>query len=253
MKIEAFGIDEFPMIKNGDPIPEIVYNSILKKGLSLQDNDIIAVTEKIVAKSEGMEVDVKKMKVTEKAREYSGITGQEPELVQLILDESRDILGMGENFMLVETHHGLVTANAGIDHSNIEDGKVKLLPKNPDESARKIREYIENKTGKKIGVIITDSFGRPFRFGSVGVSIGVSGINALWNRMGDRDLFGHELKVTRVNVADNLAAFATMIMGEADEGIPVVLIRGFKFPGEGNTRDLLRPKENDIMRSGKRD
>ncbi|MFQ5815299.1 MAG: coenzyme F420-0:L-glutamate ligase, partial [Candidatus Hydrothermarchaeaceae archaeon] len=167
---------------------------------------------------------------------------------ELIIGESRDILAIGENFIIVETRNGLVMANAGVDQSNVEDGMAKLLPLDPDLSAREIRSYLEERTGGRLGVIIADSLGRPFRNGSIGVAIGASGVRTLWDRRGEKDMLGKELKVTRVAVGDCLASIANLVMGEAAERTPVVVIRGFDFSGDGKAQDLIRPREKDVFR-----
>lgn len=246
--MEIIGLDNVPLIEDGDNLVEIISSTLKEKRIALKDNDIVAVTEKIVAKAEGRLVDLDKVKPSRRAAALSRKTEKDPRIVELILRESREVLKTGKNFLIVETRQGFICANAGVDQSNVEEGKAKLLPRNPDKSAERIRKGLEEKTGNKIGVIIVDSLGRPFRYGTVGMAIGASGIKALWDRRGDRDLFGRELQITRVAVADCLASAANIVMGEASEKIPVAIIRGLNFPGSGKARDLIRKKREDVFR-----
>ncbi|MBI5253061.1 MAG: coenzyme F420-0:L-glutamate ligase [Euryarchaeota archaeon] len=246
--MEIIGLDNLPLIRDGDDLVEIISSALKEKGIALKNNDIVAVTEKIVAKAEGRLVDLDKVKPSRRAVVLGRKTEKDPRIVELILRESKEILAVGKNFIIVETKQGFICANAGVDQSNVEKGKAKLLPRNPDRSAKRIRKGLEEKIGKKIGVIIADSFGRPFRYGTVGIAIGASGIKALWDRRGDKDLFGRELQITRVAVADCLASAANMVMGEAKEKIPIAIIRGLNFSGSGKARDLIRKKREDVFR-----
>lgn len=247
-QMQAIALDNLPLIKEGDDLAEMIFRAATEKGVAFEDGDIIVVTEKIVSKAEGRVVELDKVKPSKKARRLAKLTQKDPRMVELILREAKEILALGTNFIVVETKHGFVMANAGIDQSNIEEGRAKLLPRNPDKSAEQIRNALEAKSGKKLSVVIADSWGRPFRYGSVGVAIGGSGIVALWDRRGEKDLFGRELKVTRVAVADCIASLASLILGEANEGIPVVVIKGLSFQGEGKAHDLLRDKKMDVFR-----
>ncbi len=246
--MEIIGLGNLPLIRDGDDLVEIISSALKEKGIALEDNDIVVITEKIVAKAEGRLVDLDKVKPSRRAVVLGRKTEKDPRIVELILRESNEVLRTGKNFIIVETKHGFVCANAGIDQSNIEKGKAKLLPRNPDRSARRIRKGLEEKIGKKIGVIIADSSGRPFRYGTTGVAIGASGIKALWDRRGEKDLFGRELQITRVAVADCLASAANMVMGEAKEKIPIAIIRGLNFSGSGKAKDLIRKKREDVFR-----
>ncbi|MDI6655757.1 MAG: coenzyme F420-0:L-glutamate ligase, partial [Candidatus Hydrothermarchaeota archaeon] len=229
--MEIIGLDNLPLIRDGDDLVEIISSALKEKRIALEDNDIVAVTEKIVAKAEGRLADLDEVKPSRRAIALSRKTGKDPRIVELILRESKEVLRTGKNFIIVETKQGFVCANAGIDQSNVEKGKAKLLPRSPDKSAKRIRRGLEEKTGKKIGVVIMDSSGRPFRYGTVGVAIGASGIRVLWDRRGDKDLFERELQITRVAIADCLASAANLIMGEASEKTPVAIIRGLNFLG----------------------
>jgi len=244
----AIGLNNLPLIKEGDELEKIIAKAIEEKGIKLEDGDIIVVTEKIVSKAEGRVIELSKIKASKKAQELAEKTGKDPRLVELMLREFKEVIKIGENFIIGETKHGFICANAGIDQSNIEEGKVKLLPENPDKSAERIRKFLEKKFNVKLGLIISDSFGRPFRKGSVGVALGASGVIALQDRRGNEDIYGKKLRVTRVAIADCLASLAILITGEGNERIPVVIIKGLDYLGEGKASDLLREKEKDVFR-----
>jgi len=216
----------------------------------IKDKDIIVIAETIVSKLEGNIIERKNIKPSKKALLLSKILDKPPETVQIILNESKEILKIGNKFIITETHHGFVCANSGVDESNSYE-YIKPLPKNPDKSAKYIKNKIKEKTGKNVAVIINDSVGRPFRKGSVGLAIGVCGILPLWNRVGEKDLFGRELKTTEVGIVDELSAAASVVMGQCDEGIPVVIIRGANVPytdEDVNIKSILREKDDDIFR-----
>jgi coenzyme F420-0:L-glutamate ligase/coenzyme F420-1:gamma-L-glutamate ligase len=215
----------------------------------LFDNDIIVIAETVVSKKEKIVIDKSDIIISENAIQLSKKLGKDPEVVQVILDESNEIVKLGPNFIVTETKHGFVCANSGVDESNTSKG-IKPLPKNPDKSSDEIRVEIEKITGKKVGVIINDSMGRPFRKGSCGVAIGVSGVTALWDRRGEKDLFERTLKTTEVGISDELAAAASVVMGQSNEGIPLVIIRNAPVPFNGGTgKDLVRKKEEDVFRN----
>jgi coenzyme F420-0:L-glutamate ligase/coenzyme F420-1:gamma-L-glutamate ligase len=244
----ALGLENIPLIKEGDDLAAVILRALREKNVALEDGDVVVVTEKVVAKAEGRLVSLSSVVPSEKALQLARITGKDPRIVELILQESREILRVGRNFIVVETKQGFVCANAGIDQSNVAPGKAKLLPANPDKSASRIRKSLEKATGKKLGVLVVDSFGRPFRRGSIGVALGASGVTALWDRRGEKDLYGRRLEVTRVSVADCLASAAALLLGDAREKIPVVVIRGLNFLGEGKAAELLRPRDEDVFR-----
>jgi len=248
--LQAFGLS-LPIVKKGDDIAGLIVSAAKKQNIGIGSNDIIIVTEKIVSKSEGRIISLKDIKPTKKAIAIAKQAQKDPRLVEAILRESKKVLRIGKGFIIVETRHGFICANAGIDASNIagNDETVKLLPKDPDKSAEKIRKKIEKATGKKIGVIISDSFGRPFRFGSVGVAIGASKVRVLWDRRGEKDLFGKVLKTTRVAIGDALASLGNLVTGEAGEGIPVVIVKSnLKLLGKGRAKELIRDKKTDVFR-----
>ena len=240
-KVEVIGL-ELPIFKGGEKVDlaELIANYV-------EDGDIIVIAETLIAKLEGRILNKEDIKPSKEAIELAKKTGKDPKVVQAIIDEANEIIKVGKNFIITETKHGLVCANSGVDESNSLG--IKLLPKDPDKSAEMIRKRIEEITNKKVGVIISDSVGRPFRKGSVGIAIGVSGIIALWDRKGEKDLFGRELKSTEVAIADELASMANVVMGEANEGIPIAIIRNAPVPfGDGRGRDLIRAKDEDVFR-----
>lgn len=257
--IELIGLKGIPLIKSGDNLSKIIINAIKKNNIDIENGDIIVIAQSIISKCLGLIKDLNTIKVTDianeiykeissKAEKYK-ISFKSPELIQLILDESKDIIKK-EHVLIVETKHGFICANAGIDKSNV-GGKynVTLLPENPDKEAEKIRNEISNCMGKEIAVIISDSFGRPFRIGAVGVALGASGINPILDKRGFKDLYGYELQSTIIGQIDNLASAAQLVMGETDEGLPVVIIKGYKFELIENVtiKSILRDKEIDLF------
>ncbi len=254
MKIELIGLENLPLIKKDDELSSLILESAIVQGLKWKNGDIIVIAETIISKAEGNYINLDSIKPGAEANDLAQKTGKSPELMEAILNHSREIVKVGNDFIVTESNHGFICANAGIDESNVENGWATPLPHNPDNSAKKLRKNIELKTGKKIAVVISDTQGRPFREGAVGVAIGSSGIKAIWNRKGEMDLYGRKLETTRIAVADELAASSSLIMGQADEGLPVVIVRGYpnfeilKDP-EAGARDLIRPKKHDAFRA----
>ncbi len=244
-----------PLVRQGDNLADILVLSMRASGIDLQDDDILVVAQKIVSKSEGRMVDITSITPSERAVELAKTTDKDPRVVELMLQESNEVLRVRPGTVIVEHKLGFVCANAGIDHSNVAGSGnenqefVLLLPEDPDRSARELREQIKHKTGRSVGVMIIDSHGRAWRNGTVGMCIGLSGIPALVDERGWKDLFGYTLRVTVVGVADELAAAASLMMGQAAEGKPAVHVRGFPYPlGEGSLKELIRPKEMDLFR-----
>ena len=244
----------FPLIRQDDNLADILVKSLQVTNLELHDNDILVLAQKIVSKSEGRMVNFATITPSQSASKLAQKAEKDPRVMQLILQESNEVLRIRVGTIIVEHKLGFVCANAGIDHSNVMSGGntedyVLLLPEYPDRSARNIREKIKQTTGKTIGVMIIDSHGRAWRNGTVGICIGLSGLPAIVDERGCKDLFGYALKITIVGVADELAAAASLVMGQAAEGIPAVHVRGFPYPlGEGSLKDLIRPKEQDMFR-----
>ncbi|MFX0002508.1 MAG: coenzyme F420-0:L-glutamate ligase [Candidatus Hermodarchaeota archaeon] len=258
-KIEIIGLKGIPLIKKGDDLPKIIVDALDRNRLTLQNGDIIIIAQSIISKCNGRTKNLRKIIPTEKAMELykaikqkvknHGHPEKKPELIQAILDESKQIIRY-EHVILTETKHGFICADAGIDKSNVDgEGIVTLLPENPDEDAERIRNKLKTLTNQDIAVIISDSFGRPFRLGAIGTAIGVSGISPILDMRGKKDLYGYELQTTIIGQVDSLAAAAQLVMGESDEGIPIVLIKGYNFELNENAliKSILRNREDDLF------
>lgn len=246
-------VPHIPDVQPGDDVAELILAALAGANLSLQSGDVLAIAQKIVSKAEGRLVRLADVTPSAQAAEVAAQTDKDPRLVELILQESEEISRLKPGVLVVRHRLGFTSANAGIDRSNVgtatDDECVLLLPPDPDASAQRIRQAICDRLGIDAGVIITDSHGRPFRLGTVGVAIGVAGLPALWDRRGEQDRYGYTLQHTDVGVADEIAAAAGLLMGQAGEGLPVVLLRGLKLPPqEGKAADLIRPKELDLYR-----
>ncbi len=251
VRAELTAIGGLPEIEPGADIVRLVSGALTEASITLQDGDILVLASKIVAKAEGRSVNLADVSPGEKAQEVAAETGKDPRLVELILRESNHISRMQPGLLIVRHKLGFTSANAGIDHSNVvQNGAsetVLLLPQDPDLSAAQMRETIRDRLGVEVGVVIADSHGRPFRLGTVGVAIGVAGLPALWDRRGELDRQGLALQHTEVGTADEVAAAAGLLMGQAAESTPVVHIRGLKLPPvEGRASDLIRPTETDV-------
>ena len=244
-----------PLIRQGDNLADIVLNALQANHLAIEENDILVFAQKIVSKAEGRVVNLATVRPSQGAFELAAQTAKDPRFVELVLQESNEILRTRPGTIIVEHKLGFVCANAGIDHSNVAGAGtsteewVLLLPAEPDRSAELICTEIEIKTGKQVGVLIIDSHGRAWRNGTVGVAIGVAGLPGLQDLRGQPDLFGFTLRITQVGVADELAAAASLAMGQAAEGTPVVHVRGFPYSlREGSLKELIRPREQDLFR-----
>ena len=253
MEIKLIGLEGIPLVKSGDDISKIIKEAILNSDYELRDGDIILIAETLISKAEGNIIKLDDIVPSDKAVEIAEICKKDPKLVEVILQNSTEIVEVGPNFIVTETKQGFVCANAAIDESNVEDGLATPVPENPDKSANEIREFLESEFEKDLAVIITDTQGRAFRIGAIGTAIGCSGINPLWVRVGEKDLYGRELETTEIATADELASAASLIMGQADEGLPVVIISGFSAfnhlrKTDSDIRPLLRPKEFDVFR-----
>ncbi|ADB57474.1 coenzyme F420-0:L-glutamate ligase [Archaeoglobus profundus] len=239
--MEIVGL-KLPLIKEGDDIAKLIVERF-----DVEDGDVIAICSTVVSKAEGRIARLDEYKPSAKAIEIANRIGEDARFVQAVLDESDEIL-IDYPFLLVKAKFGNICVNAGIDRSNVESGVILLPPKDPDESARRIRERIRELTGKDVGIIITDTNGRCFRKGVVGVAIGASGVQVLRDWIGKVDLYGNPLSKTVECVADEIAGFANLIMGEGDWGIPVVIFRGLNLRGEGCARDIYRSEREDVIR-----
>lgn len=248
-------IPGIPLINPGDNLPSILLDKVLKAGVVFEDGDILVIAQKIVSKAEGRLVNLEMVIPSKRAELLAAEIDKDARLVELILQESNSVLRTRPGTIIVEHKAGFVCANAGIDHSNVQgpygnpDDWVLLLPEDADKSAELIRAEIEAITGARIGVMIIDSHGRAWRMGVVGISIGFSGMPGLVDLRGHPDLFGYELRITTVAAADELAGTASLVMGQADERVPAVHVRGFPFKlREGTLKELIRPIEMDLFR-----
>ena len=230
-------------------------SALARTGLILEQDDILVLGQKIVSKAEGRMVNLVEVQPGQQARELASQVDKDPRLVELMLRESRSVLRTRIGTIIVEHNLGFICANAGIDHSNVggagtaAEEYVLLLPEDPDRSARLLRRRLEEISGKRLGVMIIDSHGRAWRVGTVGACIGLSGLPAIVDQRGWKDLFGYTLRITVVGVADELAAAASLLMGQAAEATPVVHVRGFPYPlREGSMQELIRPKDLDLFR-----
>jgi coenzyme F420-0:L-glutamate ligase/coenzyme F420-1:gamma-L-glutamate ligase len=244
-----------PLVQPGDNLSALVLAALQCAAISLQDGDILVVAQKIVSKSEGRLVNLVGIKPSSRAAELSAQIDKDPRLIELILRESNAVLRTRPGTIIVEHRWGFVCANAGIDHSNVagegdsREEWVLMLPENPDASAARLRAQLEAASGVRLGVLVIDSHGRAWRLGTVGVAIGISGLPGLVDLRGKADLFGYNLRITQVGVADELAAAASLMMGQAAEGTPVIHVRGFPYPlREAALAELIRPADQDLFR-----
>jgi len=247
--MQVFGLSKMPLVRRGDRIGDEIVRAARKENMQIRNRDVIVVAQKIVSKAEGREVALKSVTPSSFSKAISRITGKDPRHVEVILGEAESIVRMRDGHLIVETHHGFICANAGVDKSNVKNKNwVTLLPAHPDKSAREIRKRIRDLTGADVGVIVSDTFGRAWRIGQVDVAIGVDGMNPVSDYRGKKDMFGYRLNVTQIAVADELASAAELVMRKSD-GIPVAIVRGFQYPrGKGSAKDLVRPREEDLFR-----
>jgi coenzyme F420-0:L-glutamate ligase/coenzyme F420-1:gamma-L-glutamate ligase len=252
-RVELWPLRPFPKIRPGDDLASLIASALANMSLTLCPGDILVVAQKVISKSEGRIVRLDTVRPSERAVELAARTGKDPRLVELILQESTEVVRVGVQVIVVEHRLGFVVANAGIDQSNVSDDggeeEALLLPEDPDRSARSLRDELSALTNVTCGLIINDSWGRAWRRGVVGQAIGVAGLQSVVDLRGRRDMNGRELKATDVAQADELAAAGSLLMGQADEGTPIVLIRGFAVSGaDGDSRALLRPRSEDLFR-----
>ena len=247
--INLYPLQGIPLIHSGDDLCTIIIESLHSNKFQWSDSDILVIAQKIVSKSEGRLVNLKQIQPLKRSIELTSRTEKDPRLVEFILGESKKVNHFKKGLIVVQNHQGVILANAGIDHSNVEqddeNDQVLLLPKNPDVSAEKIHKNLFARTGFHLGVIINDSIGRAWRNGTIGTAIGVAGLPAILDLKGRDDLFGNPLQVSEQAIADELASAASLIQGQADEALPLVLIKGFKtlldnIPASGLIRDIKK-------------
>lgn len=258
MKLCFTGIENIPMVEPGDDLVDQIISGLQSMGETILDDDVLVLAQKVVSKAENRYVDLRTVEPSAEAIKLGEEVDKDPRKVQVILNESREVVRKREGVLIVEHRLGFVQANAGVDQSNIlhdenDENICLLLPVDPDASARRIRDDIKSRLDVDVGVIINDSLGRAWRNGSLGLAIGVAGFTALEDYIGKTDLYGRELMVTQVGAADEMAAGASLVMGQTNERTPVVLVRGYKpvEPADENlqgVKPLLRPREMDLFR-----
>jgi coenzyme F420-0:L-glutamate ligase / coenzyme F420-1:gamma-L-glutamate ligase len=251
--VTFFALPGIPLVEPGDDLAAILAKALTESAVGLCDGDVLVVAQKIVSKAEGRYVRLDDVKPSERAVEIARRTGKDERRVEVILSESDEIVKLGPQLVIAAHKLGFVMANAGIDESNISRGdgaeRVLLLPRDPDGSAAELKRRLDTMFGVSAAVIINDSFGRPWRNGVVGVALGAAGLPSLVDRRGARDLFGRELRVTEIAVADELASAASLLMGQADEALPAVLARGLRFEAPARpAAALVRERERDLFR-----
>ncbi len=249
-RIEIFGVTGLPIVKEGDNLARLICQAAKKQGTPVQNGDIIVITHVIVSRSEGNVVKLETINPSKFAKSIAKRLNKDPKLVEVILRESKSIVRMRDGKLITETKQGLICANSGIDRSNVP-GKdnVALLPENADQSAQRVKQKIREISGKDVAIIISDTHGRPLRQGEINIALGVAGIEPLRDRRGERDLFGYLLKVKRTAIADELSSAAELVIGQANEGIPVAIIRSYPYPKseEARATELVRPREEDLF------
>jgi coenzyme F420-0:L-glutamate ligase/coenzyme F420-1:gamma-L-glutamate ligase len=249
--IQVIAVENLPLIKKGDNLGQIIVETAKKQNTPIQEKDVIVVTHVAVSKAEGNIINLDQVTPSERAKEIAQKINKDPAMVEVILQETKDIVRIGQNSIITETKSGVICANAGVDRSNVSgDRNVVPLPKNANASAQNIRQEIKRLTGANVAVIVSDTHGRPFRMGEINVTVGVAGIKPIRDRRGEKDLFGYVLRIKQTAIADELSSAAELVIGQANEGIPAAIIRGYKYQTAENASatELTRPKEKDLFR-----
>ncbi len=246
--LRVIGLTGLPEINAGDDLSRLITEAAGLQGTALAAGDVVVVTQKIVSKAEGRVVPLDSIQPSPRARRLARETGKDPRLAELVLRESVRIVRLREGTLITETRHGFVCANAGIDASNVGEGYASLLPEDPDRSAAAIRAGIRERAGVEVAVVMSDTFGRPWREGHTNVAVGIAGMAPFVDYVGEKDPHGYELRVSSLAVADELAAAAELVMGKLSR-VPVAIVRGYPYPpGCGTARDMVRPPERDLFR-----
>jgi len=246
--IRAIGVPNMPEIRVGDDIPKQIITALELSSIKLEDGDIIIIASKIISKAEGRIIHRETVEISIQAKEIAGSNGFDPVQVELALRESKDVIRT-RGVLITETHSGLVCNFSGVDKSNAPEGQYILLPKDPDASAKRVRDTLEDELDKHLAVIITDTQGRPWRRGSLNIAIGCAGIAPFKYNRGKKDLYGRSLERSTVCQVDELASLAEPLMGQAGQGIPIIIIKGYSFSNDNNTaKDIIRPKNEDMFR-----
>jgi coenzyme F420-0:L-glutamate ligase/coenzyme F420-1:gamma-L-glutamate ligase len=248
-ELRVIGLGGLPDVRPGDDIAALILDAGERQGIRLRrTGDVLVVTQKIVSKAEGRVVALTDVEPGAEAARLAQESEKDPRLVELILRESRRIVRQAGPVLITETRHGFVCANAGVDASNVGEGMVTLLPEDPDRSAEEIRAGLRQRAGLDVAVVISDTFGRPWREGHTNVAVGIAGMEAFVDYVGQVDPYGYDLRVSTLAVADELAGAAELVMGKLS-GVPVAIIRGYEYPkGRGTARDMIRPPERDLFR-----
>jgi len=247
-RIEVIPLPGIPEVSKGDDLAALILGAVRKSSLALDDGDVVVVKHKIVSKAEGRVIRLSTVVPGRRARELAEKQGKDPRLVEQVLAESVRVVRLGHGVIITETRQGFVCANSGIDQSNVGKGSVALLPVDPDRSAHKLRRELEKRTGRLLAVVVTDTFGRPWRLGQTDVAIGCSGVLPLVQYAGRRDRFGYVLRVTEPSIVDEIAGAAELAIGKLN-GIPAAIVRGVEYVrGEEGVKGMLMPAERDLFR-----
>ena len=248
--VQVIGLKNMPIVKKGDDLAQLICAAAMQQQTSVESGDVIVITHVIASRAEGNTINLDNVVPSEFASTIAKQLGKNPALVEVILRESKSIVRMGNGHLIMETKQGFTCANAGVDQSNVPGERIVApLPKNPDRTARKIRQKIMRLTGKDVAVIISDTHGRPLRDGEINIAVGVAGINPIRDRRGETDLFGYVLRVKRTAIADELASAAELVIGQAKEGIPVAIIRGYPYSKseKASAKMLIRKRRKDLF------
>ncbi|MEE0490121.1 coenzyme F420-0:L-glutamate ligase [Methanosphaera stadtmanae] len=254
MSLEIIGVENFPIIEENDDLSRIICDTLNYNNIKLEDDDVLVLAETVVSKAEGNYVKIEDVVVSDKAKNISLKSGKDAKQCQIILDNTKKIIRCQTGLIITETPHGFICANSGIDNSNCREGYVTPLPVDADRSARCIKKYLDEVFDVDVSVIISDTQGRPWRVGAVGVAIGISGIHPCTDFRGSSDLYGQELMSTIEGTADELASAASLVMGQSDNGICLVLIRGYDNSlvkcaiDEASISESIRDEETDVFR-----
>lgn len=246
--IQIIPITGLPIIKKGDKISKLICKAAEEQKTPIQNDDIIIITHVVISRAEGNVVNLDNIKPSQFAETIAKKSGKDPALVEVVLSEASSIIRMRDNNLITLTRQGLICANSGVDKSNVPGEKmVALLPQNPDRSAKQIRYEIKKHTRKRTAVIISDTHGRPLRDGEINIAIGVAGLIPIRDRRGEKDLFNYSLRIKRTAIADELASAAELVIGQAAEGVPVAIIRGYRYQKseKATAKDILRPLEKE--------
>lgn len=249
--VQIIGIKGLPIIKAGNNLAELVCEAAKRQGTPIQEGDVLVVTHVVVSRAEGAIVNLDDVVPSEFAKSIAKQDDKDPAMVELVLRESKTIRRMDNGILITESKHGFTCANSGVDKSNVPGERNAVpLPADSDASAQRIKQEVKRLTGCDVALIVSDTHGRPLRDGTINVAIGVAGLKPIWDRRGDKDLFGYVLKVKQTAIADELASAAELVIGQADEGIPVAIIRGYSYPKSDSAKasELIMPKERDLFR-----